>query len=667
MNSLLAQKRIPGIILLLIVLTQLAFGIALPIKKASATLPTADWMNAALKAVNWIWDIIVGVYDNASQAVQAGYAAAMKALQFEDSMAAKIEKALNAAWMILRKTLLDMLVDDIVKWIQGGGKPKVVTDWQSFLKDAADSAGGQFVETYLNQKWLCSKFASNLQIMLAKPTTFTRKTCTITQIVKNVDNFFSDFNKGGWAAWISISESQNNIYGAYANALDQKWGVEAAAKEGAQNEGIASAGFLGDKVCTEICSTMDANDCYEVEASAGIKSEDLDADEKCTKFETRTPGKIVADAATKSGLIDIDWLLSADEWRDYASAIVDAVINRVIKEGFTAMSKSASSSNSSGPGINTPPSVQVDTGTYQKALADSAVISELKNQLKLYIDNLNLIIADLKTGLDVLRQIKSVRDQSLSIIVNMMNSGCSVSGGSITDLTAEQQTNPTCNINTCDCSNAITKNISLTAPGVGTVTLKKTVRQTFIMVTDYETNLPVCQGNTSVNYENLSQTSIDQQIDDAENELADYQSKVTMAQLAIKDLDTYAEKLAAYKQGYDKVQNGQAAASTLASFEAAMDSAGKNAVASTQQIIGSNKTSLPDLVNEAQSLNTGIANTMVDVKQRRGQVSRCDAAQLMDGGYYKDLCDAQSQRDSYQTSYDTCLQQQQAQQQTYGP
>ena len=56
------------------------------------------------------------------------------------------EWAFKTAKEILKKQLLDMMVDQIVAYIQGGGTPKFITDWPGFFRDAVDQAGGKFLQ-----------------------------------------------------------------------------------------------------------------------------------------------------------------------------------------------------------------------------------------------------------------------------------------------------------------------------------------------------------------------------------------------------------------------------------------------------------------------------------------------------------------------------------------
>src|SRR3989344_1675278 len=48
------------------------------------------------------------------------------------------EWAFKMAVEILRRQLLNMIVDQIVAWIQGGGTPRFITDWNGFFADAID-------------------------------------------------------------------------------------------------------------------------------------------------------------------------------------------------------------------------------------------------------------------------------------------------------------------------------------------------------------------------------------------------------------------------------------------------------------------------------------------------------------------------------------------------
>jgi hypothetical protein len=140
--------------------------------------------------------------------------------------------------------------------------------------------------------------------------------CTISDMVENVNDFYNDFEQGGWDAWVKISEPQNNIYGARFMALEAKYAKEERAAQAAQNEGLASGGFKSVK-----------------DADGNIK----------------TPGSVLSYEVNKAvdssrQLIQdsIASLVGNQEWPyDQISvaitAIANALLNRVIKEGLGAV------------------------------------------------------------------------------------------------------------------------------------------------------------------------------------------------------------------------------------------------------------------------------------------------------------------------------------------
>ena len=105
------------------------------------------------------------------------------------------EWAFMLAGEILKKQLLDMMVDQIVAYIQGGGTPKFITDWPGFFRDAVDQAGGKFLQK-IKLSQLCSPFKPLLSAAFIPIPTFTERTsCTLSQVGVNIDVFLKDFRQ----------------------------------------------------------------------------------------------------------------------------------------------------------------------------------------------------------------------------------------------------------------------------------------------------------------------------------------------------------------------------------------------------------------------------------------------------------------------------------------
>lgn len=209
----------------------------------------------------------------------------------------------------LKKQVLDVMVDQIITYIQGGGKPKFVSDWKEFAEDAGQVAVGELAKE-AELGFLCSPFSLQIQLALLPVETFSQRSdCTLDDIIGNVQAFQDDFRNGGWIAYGSAWQPQNTFYGALLIAAQELENRRGAAALAAVREGLANGGFL---------SVKDA------------------------KGNIVTPGKLLGDLTTKAVGSDIDYIINAQDLGAYVAAIADALINRVIKEGFTGLQKTSS-------------------------------------------------------------------------------------------------------------------------------------------------------------------------------------------------------------------------------------------------------------------------------------------------------------------------------------
>lgn len=160
---------------------------------------------------------------------------------------------INPAVRVVIRSMLQATTQQVVGWIQGGGGKNVgfVANLDQALRQEADAAGGEFLNnlTGLN---LCGNIGAFLNISLRTPGLRQRLECTVTDIVRNVESFYANFQNGGWPAFIRISlEPQNNPAGAYLIALDAKISAENRARERVSVGVQAGKGFLGFRVPIE--------------------------------------------------------------------------------------------------------------------------------------------------------------------------------------------------------------------------------------------------------------------------------------------------------------------------------------------------------------------------------------------------------------------------------
>ncbi len=256
-------------------------------------------------------------------AAQARLSAAAKELA--DANTSILEDVLDIleriALQTLKRRILDVMVDQVVNWIENGEEPRFVSNWGQFFGDIANGAAGEFVQNVA--PFLCSPFSLQVRVGLLPVKRFGQNspyTCTLDKVVSNVENFYQDFRNGGWIAYNEASKMQNNYYGALWLAWNGRDQFVASRVSAANEEVNANRGFLAVKLCRD-----------------NITHEKVKEGTPNSTCETTTPGGFVGAALEKTVGVDFDFIINAQELGDYAAAIVNALINRVIKEGVNGL------------------------------------------------------------------------------------------------------------------------------------------------------------------------------------------------------------------------------------------------------------------------------------------------------------------------------------------
>ncbi len=244
------------------------------------------------------------------------------------------EYALDKIAFLVAKVVLHRLTASIVDWIRSGfnGNPLFITDWDAFVKDAADQATGVFLKKYFGAnsatyRAICSPFRFQILLALSRGGRGyqERMSCTFGTIIGNLENFYSDFNQGGWNAWLTVTNSRNNFYGAVLTSMDELYRQQINAQNRAQTESIMNQGFLSMKKCLQ---------------------DDFDEathERTCAKWGTITPGKWIEDQLAKATGSGISELELADELNEIISALISQLINSLINPDRGILGTNASS------------------------------------------------------------------------------------------------------------------------------------------------------------------------------------------------------------------------------------------------------------------------------------------------------------------------------------
>ena len=334
------------------------------------------------------------------------------------------EWAFKTAKEILKKQLLDMMVDQIVAYIQGGGTPKFITDWPAFFRDAVDQAGGKFLQR-IGLSQLCSPFKPLLSAAFIPIPTFTERTsCTLSQVGVNIDVFLKDFRQGNWIAWQEmVLRPQNNIYGAYIMAWDQYEIEKSAAAKAAEAEAQAGKGFLSVKRCIE-WNSAGLQTCVD----SGESMEDCKK-AACIKEETVTPGAVVGDLAAKAVGSDIDYIVNAQDFAAYVSAITNAILNRMFAEGIGLLHTALSSDGGGGGGGGGGSSTQTQCSQLLGTAAYNDCITAMQSGLDIRDFQKNYMISLIDQDLIYQNQLLGAKQATLIILnqsANILNQleGC---------------------------------------------------------------------------------------------------------------------------------------------------------------------------------------------------------------------------------------------------
>lgn len=210
------------IILSILVLT-LLFGGTLYPSRANAIFGLADITINPESVVGWIWEVAKEGFDIA------------KDIAFES----------------LKKRLLDQIVDQTIQWIQGGGKPKFVTDFGSLLEDSAQAAIGDVAKD-IGEGELCTGISpARIRFQLETPVFSQRVSCTLDDIVGNIEQFADSFQDGGFIGYQELLKPHNNRWGVEILTLSEVERRQSQKQSALQQEVSTGRGFLSTKQCLE--------------------------------------------------------------------------------------------------------------------------------------------------------------------------------------------------------------------------------------------------------------------------------------------------------------------------------------------------------------------------------------------------------------------------------
>lgn len=310
----------------------------------------------------------------------------------------------------LLERMMSKITQDIVSWVKGeDDEPKFITDFGGFITDAVDQAAGTFIDETLGLGFLCEPFRPFLQVALQEAPFYERAQCSISDIGVNLENFYNDFNQGGWDAWIHLAENpQNTIHGAYLAAYDELNNIKAGAAE-------------VQKLKAQVGGGYSPLECTDTKIQEGVC-------EQSQKGQVLTPGSLVLAMTNKAitGEFDkknfeIALYKSKISTAPYITAIVDAMIWRLTQETLSSLGSTNVSDPGSSSGSGSSGSGSYGSNFSSPTYVPSNSASDSDKQLVADIQETDKLLAAFQSFAQALQGISGQRIGSNSAFNNLLS------------------------------------------------------------------------------------------------------------------------------------------------------------------------------------------------------------------------------------------------------
>ena len=233
-------------------------------------------------------------------------------------------------WEWVQKALLQQLIhslilmiqQQVVGWINGEGDPQFVTNWQDLIGFTYDEASSSTINTIA--RLLCDGLDLNLRVGFLPPPVYnSRFGCSISQILNradgSLDRFRNGFGEGGFQAYGAVL--QENFFILSMETSDAALN-DALAAQGAQvKDATVGGGFLSTKKCANNrAPNKQTGRCAD--GSQPILT---------------TPGQTIGNTVSNALDLGPKSVVAAQDISGLIGAVVDAAINRVVLAGLNGL------------------------------------------------------------------------------------------------------------------------------------------------------------------------------------------------------------------------------------------------------------------------------------------------------------------------------------------
>lgn len=233
---------------------------------------------------------------------------------------------------------LNQLSNKTLNWINTGfgGNPFYVRDIDSFLNSIKNEKVRDYLRIADNINSGSGSAVGNSVTNKIIEMVTGRQTPSVTPSTTNelrYDAFTKDFSKGGWDAWYRMTQLGENPIGEVLNVSQQLGKNIGQQQDYTQKEIAQGDGFLNQKVCAEWAKADPDDDPSFYQ--------NPDGSPKCLKFETVTPGTVIAEQTKQVTGSLARQLEAADEINEVLSKFFSGLINNLFNKGLQSLSTSS--------------------------------------------------------------------------------------------------------------------------------------------------------------------------------------------------------------------------------------------------------------------------------------------------------------------------------------
>ncbi len=226
----------------------------------------------------------------------------------------------------LKQRVVKTVLNQTLNWVKGGGTPLFITNWKGFLKDTANMIAGAAIQATLFRN-VCQPFRPLLRTALLGGQSGLYggyySSCTLDRIVGNIRGFYNNFEAGGWLAYGSMLQGENNLFANFIDMNQFAASKSGEAQDAAKNQGVSSHGFLSVSTCPP-GTVKDRGQCFNPTTT------------EFSDPQTVTPGSAVAGAINNAFFHAPASVTNTNQsWASLFLAFVSQVTDALISKGLS--------------------------------------------------------------------------------------------------------------------------------------------------------------------------------------------------------------------------------------------------------------------------------------------------------------------------------------------